>query len=299
MCSGGMSTAEKYRKFGAGEYSSSDFARYVDNDAGLSASWKKIEANPNAPDSQYWIKKGATSKSAFGRAHAAEDAALYSGSYGDRGDTKIIKGTPEYDAYFSKYGGGTRFDAFNRGDRSSGSGESGSSSGRGGLLDSDIGPYPRPNKYFPLLTQAYDRPQARDYSEFIQAGNPFGGDGGLLYQPWSQQYSERYGLPNEIAQYQPNIFGVGPVSYYGAPFGPLNITPPEELFGNEEEDDDDDDGLNDPEGGGGDGGGVNGGYGGNASGAGVGNSGMGGYGGTGPASKGGSGKGKAGQSDHY
>ena len=120
----------------------------------------------------------------------------------------------------------------------SGSGESGGSSGssgRSGLLDSDIGPYPRPNKYFPLLTQAYDRPQARDYSEFIQAGNPFGGDGGLLYQPYSQQYSERYGLPDEIAQYQPNIFGVGPVSYYGAPFGPLNITPPEEIFGNEEE----------------------------------------------------------------
>lgn len=115
------------------------------------------------------------------------------------------------------------------------SGGSSGSSGRSGLLDSNIGPYPRPNKYFPLLTQAYDRPQARDYSEFIQAGNPFGGDGGLLYQPWSQQYSERYGLPDEIAQYQPNIFGVGPVSYYGAPFGPLNITPPEELFGNEEE----------------------------------------------------------------
>jgi len=120
------------------------------------------------------------------------------------------------------------------GEESSGSsGSSGSSSG--GLLDSNTGPYPRSNKYFPLLTQAYDRPQARDYSEFIQAGNPFGGDGGLLYQPYSQQYSERYGLPNEIAQYQPNIFGVGPVSYYGAPFGALNITPPEELFGNEEE----------------------------------------------------------------
>ena len=112
-----------------------------------------------------------------------------------------------------------------------------SSSGGSGLLDyreslpsSNIGPYPRPNKYFPLLTQAYDRPEARDYSEFIQAGNPFGGDGGLLYQPWSQQYSEQYGLPDKIAQYQPNIFGVGRVGYYGAPFGSLNITPPEEIF---------------------------------------------------------------------
>ena len=123
------------------------------------------------------------------------------------------------------------------------SGGSSGSSGRSGLLDSNIGPYPRPNKYFPLLTQAYDRPQARDYSEFIQAGNPFGGDGGLLYQPWSQQYSERYGLPDEIAQYQPNIFGVGPVSYYGAPFGPLNITPPEELFGNEEEEEKEEEGT--------------------------------------------------------
>ena len=112
-----------------------------------------------------------------------------------------------------------------------------SSGGGSGLLDyreglppSNIGPYPRPNKYFPLLTQEYDRPEAKDYSEFIQAGNPFGGDGGLLYQPWSQQYSEQYGLPDKIAQYQPNIFGVGRVGYYGAPFGALNITPPEEIF---------------------------------------------------------------------
>lgn len=130
----------------------------------------------------------------------------------------------------------------------SGSGESGGSSGSSGssgLLDSNIGPYPRPNKYFPLLTQAYDRPQARDYSEFIQAGNPFGGNGGLLYQPYSQQYSERYGLPNEIAQYQPNIFGVGDVSYYGTPFGPLNILAPEELYwGDEEEEEEGNDDKN-------------------------------------------------------
>ena len=112
----------------------------------------------------------------------------------------------------------------------SGGGGSGLLDYRESLPPSNIGPYPRPNKYFPLLTQEYDRPQARDYSEFIQAGNPFGGDGGLLYQPYSQQYSEQYGLPDKIAQYQPNIFGVGPVSYYGSDFGDLNITPPEEIF---------------------------------------------------------------------
>lgn len=125
----------------------------------------------------------------------------------------------------------------------SGGGESGGSRGGGGLLDpGDVprGPYPASNVYFPLLTTEYTRPQAYDETAFnyipnwIQSG-PFPG---LLYQTGTEQYNEAFPMEQSILEYQPNIFGVGPVQYYGAPFGPLNVVPPEELFGNEEEEDD-------------------------------------------------------------
>ncbi len=99
----------------------------------------------------------------------------------------------------------------------------------------DRGPYPKPNEYFPLLTTEYTRPAARNFGRYMQDGNPFSIYDGLLYQPWSQKYAQKYGLKKGISQYQPNIFGVGDVVYKSPPFGGLNITPPEELFGNEEE----------------------------------------------------------------
>ena len=244
--SGGISTAEKYKKFGAGEYSSSDFERYVDGDAGLSASWKKIQENPNAPDSQYWIKKGATSKSAFGRAHAAEDAELYSGSYGDRGDTKIIKGTPEYDAYFGKYGGGTRFDAFNRGDQSGGGEESGggSSSGYGG---SGWGTQLTGNIYHPQLVQEYSRPDMVPVEGLLDPRNPLSyiGDG-ALYQPGTVQSAAF--APDGIVGYQPPELSVGMPRMVGNPYGSLELPEGwEELLSGfeEEEEEQSSDSLND------------------------------------------------------
>ena len=173
------------------------------------------------------------------------------------------------------------------------------------------------NPYFPMLVPEYDAPAAQDWTRYMPRGQQranvrpgdiwsgsadLGRQGGLLYQPWSQDYMDAYPLADNILSYQPPEIGLPQVTYSN----PIELALIEyamggsEGGGNEEpEDDDDDDGLNDPEGGGGDGGGGNCGYGGNASGADVGNSGMGGYGGTGPASKGGSGQGKAGQSDHY
>ena len=152
MGGGGGSTAEKYAKFGAGEYSSSDFESYVDSRPDLAAAWRKIESDPSAPDSRYWIDKGASSKSAFGRAHAAEDAELYSGTYGDAGDTKVLPGTPEYEAYFGD-SGGTSFDSFISSPSSSGE----SSGGGGGSVSrpsSASSPVPS-NPYYPQLVQEY------------------------------------------------------------------------------------------------------------------------------------------------
>ena len=113
MGGGGESKSEAYAKFGAGKYDSSDFARYVDPRGDLAAAWKKIVSNPEASDSKYWIDRGATSKSAFGRAHAAEDAKLYAGTYG-AGGTKVVPGSAEYDDYFGGKGG-TYWDIYNRG----------------------------------------------------------------------------------------------------------------------------------------------------------------------------------------
>ena len=101
------------------------------------------------------------------------------------------------------------------------------------------GPYPKPNKYFPLLTTNYIRPAARNFGRYMQDGNPFSIYDGLLYQPWSAKYAQKYGLKRNISQYTPNIFGVGKVKYTPPPFGALNITPPEEIFAGPEEEPED------------------------------------------------------------
>lgn len=133
-----------------------------------------------------------------------------------------------------------------------GSGGGGGSSSSSGLLP--IGPYPGENVYFPMLTSRYERPQAYNLPDYMSAtanlgaympANPFMGDGGLLYQPGTEQYADAYPINTGILEYQPPQFGVGPVQFYGAPFGPIEVTPPEELFGNEEEEEDDDGGQTD------------------------------------------------------
>lgn len=102
-----------------------------------------------------------------------------------------------------------------------------------------------------MLTSRYERPQAYDLPDYMGAtanlgaympANPFMGDGGLLYQPGTEQYADAYPINTGILEYQPPQFGVGPVQFYGAPFGPIEVTPPEELFGNEEEEEEEDDG---------------------------------------------------------
>ncbi len=229
MCGGGGSTAEKYAKFGAGEYSSSDFESYVDSRPDLAAGWRKIESDPSAWDSKYWIDKGATSKSAFGRAHAAEDAELYAGTYGDSGDTKVLPGTPEYEAYFGD-SGGTSFDSFisspsSSGESSGAGGGSGGGSGGGLPTNSGIGPYPADNMYFPQLTHAYETPQAQDWSQY-----------GLLdpaYQPWSVQGGQQF-VPENIWNYAPPQINRQPVQYMNPMFGPMEVIMTEEEGGGKE-----------------------------------------------------------------
>ena len=211
---GGESTAEKYAKFGAGEYTSSDFESYVDSRPDLAAAWSKIESDPTAWDSKYWIDKGATSKAAFGRAHAAEDAELYAGTYGDAGDTKVLPGTGAYDSYFGD-GSGTYFDEFiARPSGDSGGGGGGSSA-----------PYAA-NPFFPQLVPEYTPQGLLDWSAYMPAGGLFGHE---QYQPWTNPNA----IPENLFYYQPpTIHAGGGISgggssggYSGGSSGSVSYTP--------------------------------------------------------------------------
>jgi hypothetical protein len=223
MGGGGESKAEAYAKFGAGKYGSADFERYVDSRGDLAAAWNKIESDPTAWDSKYWIDRGATSKAAFGRAHAAEDAKLYAGTYG-AGGTKVVPGSKEYDDYFGD-GTGTYFDRYNRSkgrDTTSPSGDTDSDNPDPGT---GTGPYPESNIYFPMLVPEYNDPKAQNWSQYMPQGQS-----GLLYQPWSQEYGEQFVQPN-IWNYQPPELKVGRPKYYQNPLGIMNVTdyvPPSE-----------------------------------------------------------------------
>jgi len=99
-----------------------------------------------------------------------------------------------------------------------GSEPSGGGFSRGLIETGDgLGPYPAYNKYFPMLTTAYEAPGFQDFSAYMTPG-VFSGNGGALYQPWAgREFS-----------YTPPQFSVGPVQYY-APVNPLEIIFEEEM----------------------------------------------------------------------
>ena len=126
-----------------------------------------------------------------------------------------------------------------------GGGGGGGGDDTGGPL---LGPYPKPNEYFPMLTTEYTRPSAYDEGyglnyvpNWIQQG-PFPG---LLYQPGTQEYYDAFPMDESILSYQPNKFGVGDV-LYNKPMTALEIVHEEE--GTDPSTDDEYDWENDPEG---------------------------------------------------
>jgi hypothetical protein len=81
----------------------------------------------------------------------------------------------------------------------------------------EVGPSPiqeaaQRNVYFPMLVPEYSAPQALDYSAYTGM-SPFGGQGGLLYQPGTQQYREAFPIANNILSYQPPQLGFPQVTY--------------------------------------------------------------------------------------
>ena len=171
---GGKNYADVYAKYKP----ESNFTSYVDKYPDLRAAWKKIEDDPSHPDSQYWIKRGATSKEAFGRAHAAEDSALKGGTY--MGATDFRPGTEALKGILGP-AGNTRYEQFLGGASTGGDGSGGS----GGSPAVTGGRAPG-SALYPMGLVDYTEPEA-------MAGIP------LAYQPWIQPDH----IPDSLWNYQP------------------------------------------------------------------------------------------------
>lgn len=199
----------------------SRFESYVDSRGDLANAWRMIDTYQKGGDmsgfamhgnmtpeeqAQYWIRKaegGRFNKADFGRFHAAEDKSLLEGSY--PGGTEVRKGTDAYSKYFPE--GTTRYDQF-----SSGGSERIGNTVFTTPVKSPIEEAAERNIYFPMLVPEYSAPQALDYSAYTSM-SPFGGDGGLLYQPGTQQYREAYPVADNILSYQPPEIGFPQVTY--------------------------------------------------------------------------------------
>ena len=192
MFGGKFNYGKEYAKYRP-KQPASIFEQYVDETPDLLSAWNQIESDPQGTQGSYWIPRGASSKAAFGRAHAAEDSALAGGTY--RGGTDVAPWT-----------GGTRFEGFL--DLLSGGGTTATPPG-------PLGEYTGSNPYYPVMDTQYSAPSG----------------GGLIpdaYATWSDA-SKAY-VPENIwsgAETAP-LTGLGYGVEYNAPrFGPITIPAPE------------------------------------------------------------------------
>jgi len=165
------------------------FEQYVDETPGLLDAWEEIEGEPQGTQGSYWIPRGASSKSAFGRAHAAEDSALAGGTY--QGATGV-----------SPWTGGTRFENFL--DLLSG----------GGGDDTGPGPfagYTGSNPYYPVMDTQYSAPA-----------------GGGLFAPWGEASLDYVPESIWSGAETEPLTGLGYGVEYNAPrLGPITVPAPE------------------------------------------------------------------------
>jgi len=189
MFGGKFNYEKEYEKYRPNQ-PASIFEQYVDETPDLLSAWNQIESDPQGTQGSYWIPRGASSKEAFGRAHAAEDSALSGGTY--RGGTDVAPWT-----------GGTRFESFL--DLLSG----------GDTGPGPLGQYTGSNPYYPVMDTQYSAP----------AGGGLIPD---AYATWTDA-SKAY-VPENIwsgAETAP-LTGLGYGVEYNAPrFGPITIPPPE------------------------------------------------------------------------
>ena len=146
----------------------------------------------------------------------------------------------------------------------SGGGGGGNGGGGGGGPDWDnpdpgtgTGPYPDSNMYFPMLVPEYEAPAAQDWGRYmprgqqranVRPGDIWGGSadlgrqGGLLYQPWTSTYADRF-VPDNLWNYNPPELKVGRPQFYQTPLGIMEVIhhQPESELPNDDEDEDDED----------------------------------------------------------
>ena len=129
-------------------------------------------------------------------------------------------------------------------DSGGGGGDSGGGGGGGGGPDWDnpdpgtgTGPYPDPNIYFPMLVPEYEAPAAQDWGRYMPRGQQganvrpgdiwsgapdLSGGGGLLYQPWTSTYADRF-VPDNLWDYNPPELKVGRPQYFKNPLGIMDV----------------------------------------------------------------------------
>lgn len=96
--------------------------------------------------------------------------------------------------------------------------ESGGGSDVGGLIEYQ--PFTNPLSY-PMTMPEYSAPSAQDFSAYTYM-SPFGGEGGLLYQPWSSEYLNRY-VPQNLLNYVPPEIDLVRPTYSPNPLGLMQL----------------------------------------------------------------------------
>ena len=183
---GGYDYAGAYSKYKPEQ--DAKFESYVDKYPDLASAWTRIENDPNHPDSQYWIKRGATSKSAFGRAHAAEDFSLKTGNYhgGASGRTDYMPGTDAWKTLFSGDDPSTRFEGWLSGADSNGNGNGNGGNGDTGGWAAATGGGAPGSAMYPMGLVDYTAPDAMTGVS-------------MELQPWLQADH----IPDSLWNYQP------------------------------------------------------------------------------------------------
>jgi len=74
---------------------------------------------------------------------------------------------------------------------------------------------------YPMTTPSYTPPSAQDFSAYTYM-SPFGGEGGLLYQPWSAEYLNRY-VPQSLLNYTPPELSLARPTYMPNPLGLMEL----------------------------------------------------------------------------
>jgi len=196
---GKFNYAKEYAKYKPNQ-PDSIFEKYVEKTPDLLAAWNKIKDDPTGTQGSYWKPRGATSKAAFGRAHAAESGALKSGTYHGGTDVKPSSGKTRFETFMDTL---SKVKVKDNGE------------------EVPYGTYTGDNPYYPVLDTAYSAPEVPNWAE---------GGGGLIpdsYAPWSQASTEY--IPQNIWEGNPLQEGLGKgITYSAPPTGLLTIPQPKD-----------------------------------------------------------------------